>query len=145
VFQEEEFLKAFADAGFVAVGYDKWDPKPWRVVEGIEFRSVTLTAVKGSGEPCLDHGHAVIYRGPYSSVSDDEGHVYPRGARIAVCERSYRLLTEGPYKSDFIGIEPPARAAPQPFCAPAGTRRAPAETKGAQQRDARRDPRGGCC
>jgi arsenite methyltransferase len=130
-FQEEGFLKAFLDAGFLAVRYAEWGKEPWQVVEGIEFRSVVLSAVKGAGTPCLDVGQAVIYRGPYASVSDDEGHVYTRGARIAVCERSFRLLTEGPYRDDFIGITPMMPSDPVPWCAPAGTKRPAADTKGA--------------
>ncbi len=111
--------------------YDQWGQEPWRVIEGIEFRAVTLTAVKGEGTPSLDVGQAVIYQGPYASVSDDEGHFYPRGARIAVCERTYRLLTTGPYREAFIGINPGTPRAAVPLCAPAGTRRPAAETKGA--------------
>jgi len=130
-FQEQEFLRAFKEAGFLAVSYDKWDAEPWQVVEGIEFRSVTLTAVKGAGTACLDYGHAVIYRGPFSSVTDDEEHVYPRGERIAVCERTFKLITEGPYKESFIGIAPNQTRDPLPWCAPAGTLRPAAETKGA--------------
>ena len=130
-FQEQEFLRGFQEAGFLAVSYDKWDAEPWQVVEGIEFRSVTLTAVKGAGTACLDYGHAVIYRGPFSSVTDDEGHVYLRGERMAVCERTYKLLTEGPYKEYFIGITPHAPREPVTWCAPAGTLRPVAETKGA--------------
>ncbi|MEK7207248.1 MAG: methyltransferase domain-containing protein [Pseudomonadota bacterium] len=129
-FQEQEFLKAFVDAGFLAVGFDKWDAKPWRVVNGIEFRSVTLTATKGVGSSCFDYGHAVIYRGPFSSVTDDEGHVFPRGERMAVCERTYRFLMRGPLKNDFIGITPAVlRDPPSPWCTPAGARRTPTETK----------------
>jgi ubiquinone/menaquinone biosynthesis C-methylase UbiE len=130
-FEEQAFLKAFTDAGFVAVCYDKWDAAPWQTVEDIEFRSVTLIAVKGEGTPCLDHGHAVIYRGPFSEVRDDENHVFPRGARMAVCERTYKLLTEGPYKDDFIGIPAAVTREPVNFCAPPGTRRPVAETRGA--------------
>ena len=78
-FQEQAFLRAFTDAGFLAVSYDKWDAQPWRTIRGIEFRAVTLTAVRGENVPCLDYAHAVIYRGPCASVTDDEGHVYPRG------------------------------------------------------------------
>lgn len=130
-FQEQAFLQVFADAGFLAVGYDKWEAKPWRIVHGIEFRSVTLTAVKGDGSPCLDYGHAVIYRGPFASVTDDEGHVFIRGQRMAVCERTFRFLTEGPLKNDFIGITPASlRNPPVPWCMPAGTVRTAAETKG---------------
>ena len=129
-FQEQEFIKAFTDAGFIAVCYDKWDAQPWRVINGIEFRSATLTATKGAGTACMDVGHAVIYRGPYASVNDDEGHVYLRGERMAVCERTFHLLTEGPYKNDFIGITPALPRAPVAWCAPAGTLRPAQETKG---------------
>jgi ubiquinone/menaquinone biosynthesis C-methylase UbiE len=142
-FQEEEFLKAFLEAGFVATRYDKWDDAPWRVAESIEFRSATVTAVKGEAPGCLDRGHAVVYRGPYASVSDDEGRVYPRGARMAVCERTYRFLMEGPYGQDFIGIAPAVLREPVSFCAPPGTRRPAAETKGG--RHAGCGGGGGCC
>ncbi len=142
-FQEQELINAFVESGFLAVQYDKWDATPWQVVEGIEFRSVTLTAVKGAGTECLDYGHAVIYRGPYASVTDDEGHVYPRGERMAVCERTYRLLTEeGPYREQFIGIAPQVTNEPVPWCAPAGTRRPVADTKGGRHTPS---PTQGCC
>ena len=141
-FQEEGFLKAFVDAGFLGVRYAEWGKEPWQVVDGIEFRSAVLSAVKGSGYALPRAGQAVIYRGPYASVSDDEGHVYARGARIAVCERSFRLLTEGPYREDFIGITPMTPRDPVPWCAPAGTRRPAADTKGALVTSV--EGRGGC-
>lgn len=128
---EQEMLDAFVKAGFVAVAYDKWESEPWQTVEGIEFRSITITATKPKNEACLDVGQAVIYRGPYSEVYDDEGHVYPRGQRIAVCARSYDLLTKGVYDSDFIGIQPASLKESVTWCAPAGTIRPASETKGA--------------
>jgi len=129
-FEEEEILNVFHDVGFLSVALDKWDAEPWQVVEGIEFRSVTVTAVKGSGEECLDKGQAVIYRGPFKAVFDDEGHEFPRGARMAVCERTFRYLTEGPHKNDFIGITPAKKQEAVTWCAPIGTRRPASETKG---------------
>lgn len=129
-FQESGFAQAFLAAGFLCVSYDKWDEKPWQVVEGIEFRSVTLTAVKGDPSECLDYGHAVIYRGPFASVTDDENHIFYRGERMAVCERTYNFLMQGPLKDDFIGIAPSHRGEPRPWCAPSGTRRPASETKG---------------
>lgn len=131
-FQEQEFLQAFIDAGFQAVTLDKWSPEPWQVVENIEFRSVTITAIKGAGTPCLDYGHAVIYRGPYAEVMDDEGHLYPRGERMAVCERTYRMLIEGPYHGQFIGIPPAFIGEPVPWCTAPGTRRPAGQNKGGQ-------------
>ena len=141
-FEESEFLRAFVAAGFIAVSYDKWSAEPWQVVAGIEFRSVTLTAVKPSPEPCMDIGQAVIYRGPYASVTDDEGHVFPRGERMAVCERTHRFLTSGPCATDFIGITPVQPGAPRAWCAPAGTRRSAAETRGGRHDG---DEGGSCC
>lgn len=142
-FQEKEFADAFLAAGFILVKYDKWDDQPWQVVEEIEFRSVTLMAVKPSPQVCLDIGQAVIYTGPFSEVRDDEDHIYPRGVRIAVCERTYQFLTEGPLKDSFIGVNPPDPKAAVTFCAPAGTIRPASETKGASH--AASNSGGACC
>jgi len=143
-FHEKEFLDAFTKAGFLAVNYDKWDSEAWQVVDGIEFRSVTLTAVKGDGTECLDRGHAAIYRGPYASITDDEGHVFPRGARIAVCERTFNFLTQGPFQDQFIGISPQKLKDPIAWCAPVGTVRPAIETKGGLHND-NKSPSSGCC
>jgi arsenite methyltransferase len=104
--QKHEFLEAFIKTGFIAVIYDKWENQPLQEVEGLEFRSVTITAVKPQDQPCIDKGHAVIYRGPYSEIYDDEGHVYLRGQLMAVCECNFKLLTSETYNNDFIGIPP---------------------------------------
>jgi ubiquinone/menaquinone biosynthesis C-methylase UbiE len=143
-FQEKEFLDAFLAAGFIAASYDKWEAKPWQVMEGIEFRSATLTAVKPEGSECMDVGQAVIYKGPYTQVYDEEGHMFPRGERIAVCERTFRLLTTGPYKDDFIGISPAVPKEPAAWCAPVGTRRLVQETKGGDHKDSSRTE-SSCC
>ncbi len=147
-FEEREFLQAALNAGFIGARLDKWESAPWQTVAGIEFRSATLTAIKGAGTDCMDYGHAVIYKGPYSEIYDDEEHVYPRGARVAVCERTYSLLTENPaYNNDFIGIPPAVMGEPQTWCAPAGTLRSPAQNKGAIHLGdgAGCDPATGCC
>jgi hypothetical protein len=139
--QEHEFLQTFISAGFIAASLDKWEGKPWQVVEGIEFRSVTITAIKPQAEPCIDKGHAVIYQGPFAKVYDDEGHVYFRGQRMAVCERSYHLLTSSAaYNGQFIGIAPAQEKAPQNWCHAAGTIRVASESKGSAHVSG-----GGCC
>lgn len=142
-FEEQEMLSVFQQAGFQAISFDKWSADPWQVIEGIEFRSVTITAIKGEGTECLDKGHAVIYRGPYSYIRDDDNHEYPRGRRIAVCERTFRMLTESsPYKDDFIGISPASEKEPRAWCAPSGTVRPASETKGGSHAG---DNTGSCC
>ena len=42
--QEQAFLEAFEALGFEQVCYADRSEKPWRLVDGIEFRSVTLIA-----------------------------------------------------------------------------------------------------
>jgi SAM-dependent methyltransferase len=130
-FQELEILRALEHVGFLGIQIAAWGEQPWQVVAGVEFRSVTVTATKGYGAECLDVGQAVIYRGPFRSVWDDDGHEYLRGERMAVCERTFRFLTApgGPYGDAFIGITPATPGAGVPWCAPPGTRRAAAATK----------------
>ena len=50
---------------------------------------------------------------------------------MAACERTFRFLTEGPLKDNFIGIAPAVRREPPTtWCLPNGTRRPVTETKG---------------
>ena len=132
-FQEEEFLAAFGEAGFYGMCIDKREEKPWRVVKGIEFRSVTVTAYKGKEGPCFERHQGVIYKGPWKLIEDDDGHVYERGARSSVCDKTFKILTQEPYKNDFIPVEPYREiplAEAKPYDCPKNGRRAPRVTKG---------------
>ena len=48
--QEKEFIEAFEEAGFSGIAVLGRDEQPWRTVEGIAFRSMTLAAYKGEPE-----------------------------------------------------------------------------------------------
>ena len=144
-FGEKEFMQAFLDAGFVGVAYDKWEAAPWQVVEGIEFRSVTLTAIKPAKTDLYDAGQAVIYRGPFREVSDDLGNQFGRGDRVAVSKRTYDLLTQGDYREHFIGVEPAQAQNHGCFCKPAGTLRPVIETKGGRHALGEEQAASGCC
>ena len=132
-FREDEFLKAFEDAGFHGIEIVKRQSEPWRTVEGIEFRSVTVVAHKGKQGPCLERGQAVSYRGPFKKVQDDDGHTYFRGERMAVSDKTFKLLQQEPYTNMFDAIEPrkvvPLEDA-EPFDCRRSARRHPRETKG---------------
>src|SRR5258708_39417734 len=69
----------------------KGDEKPWRTIQGIEFRSITVVAHKGKQGPCWERKQAVIYRGPWRKVIDDDGHMLERGKRMAVCDKTLRI------------------------------------------------------
>ena len=105
-FQEEEFLRAFQDAGFHGIQIEDFSAEPYQIVEGIEFRAVTLTAYKGKEGPCIERNQAVIYRGPWKQVVDDDGHTLERGARMAVCDKTFKLYSQPPYAGQFVLVPP---------------------------------------
>lgn len=146
-FQESAFLQAFEAAGFHGIEIVRRDDKPWRTVEGIEFRSVTVRAFKGKQGPCWDHNQAVVYRGPWSEVRDDDGHVLRRGVPMAVCEKTFRLYSSEPYAGQVIAIEPRIPIAPEtakPFDCTRDAVRSARETKGIEYRATETSNGAGC-
>lgn len=105
-FREDLFLEAFERAGFYGIEIVKRDEKPWKIVEGIEFRSVTVVAYKGKQGACWERNQAVIYKGPWKKVIDDDGHILERGARMAVCDKTFQIYSREPYASQIIAVEP---------------------------------------
>lgn len=132
-FREDLFLEAFELAGFYGMEIVKRDDKPWRVIDGIEFRALTVVAHKGKEGPCLERNQAVIYKGPWKKVIDDDGHVLERGARMAVCDKTFQLYSREPYAQDLLAIEPFEKISLEratEFDCRRTTRRHPRETKG---------------
>src|SRR5262249_55164489 len=92
----------------------------------------------GKEGPCWDQKHAVVYRGPFRQVEDDDGHVLRRGVRTAVCEKTLRIYAAEPYRRHLDLVPPwvlvPLADAPPFPCGAAPLIRPPRETKG--ERDA---------
>jgi len=134
-FTETGLLRAFEEAGFYGMEIVKRDEKPWQTINGIEFRSVTVLAFKGKQGKCIERNQAVIYKGPWKTVIDDDGHTLHRGDRMAVCDKTYGIYTNpaGPYAEEVIGIEPyvpiPVESAAEFNCKRSAIRHA-RETKG---------------
>lgn len=145
-FREDELLEAFLHAGFHGLEIVKRQTEPWQTVEGVEFRSLTVMAYKGKQGPCLERNQAVVYRGPFSKVEDDDGHVYFRGQRMAVCDKTFRLLQAEPYVGMFDFIEPRVEIPleqSQSFACRRNARRHPRQTKGMDY-DATTEPTSHC-
>lgn len=151
--REDRFLEAFERAGLYGITLVQRPQKPWRTVEGIEFRSVTVVAWKGKEGPCWDRKQAVIYKGPFKEVTDDDGHVLRRGVRVAVCDKTFQLYSKAPYAEHLERVEPleevpleQARAFP---CGVSMLVRDPSETKGGDYKltteAASSCSTGGCC
>ncbi|MFQ5682908.1 MAG: methyltransferase domain-containing protein [Candidatus Binatia bacterium] len=152
-FQEEEFLRNFEQAKFYGISIEEMKSEPYRTVEGIEFRSITVTAYKGKEGHCIERNQAVIYRGPWKQVADDDDHVLHRGVRTAVCDKTYQIYSKLPYRDQFIMIPPreevPVEKAGDFDCARV-ERRHPQETKGLGYKVTQAapngcGPEGACC
>lgn len=132
-FLEAEFLEMFEKAGFYGVEILSRQESPWQVIDGIEFRSLTIRAFKGKEGPCLERYQSVVYKGPWKSVRDDDGHTFYRGQRMAVCDKTFQIMTNNPYAKDLIAINPkeliPLEQAP-PFNCKGPSIRSAKETKG---------------
>jgi len=143
---EDGFLEAFERAGFYGVRILERQPDAWQTVHGIELRSVTVEAFKGKEGACWERNQAVIYKGPFKEVVDDDGHRMERGRRYAVCDKTFQIYGREPYRSLFELITPreeiPLEEA-KPFDCSRTVLRDPRETKGADY-DATTDA-GSCC
>jgi arsenite methyltransferase len=144
---EGGFLSAFEKAGFYGIQILKRDVQPWRTVQGIEFRSVTVEAFKGKQGECFERNQAVIYRGPFKEVLDDDNHRMERGRRYAVCDKTYNLYKKAPYREFFEFVDPrndiPLAEAKTFDCSRTSLRH-PKETKG-QDCNATTEANNQCC
>jgi SAM-dependent methyltransferase len=144
---EQGFLEAFEQAGFFGIRVLERAEEPWQTVEGIEFRSVVVEAFKGKEGACRERRQAVVYRGPFKEVLDDDGHRLRRGERHAVCDKTFEIFSREPYREHFDPIEPRvpvALEAAEPFDCSRTARRHPRETKG-EGYDVTTEAAGDCC
>ena len=122
-FHERGLLAGLEGAGFQGLTIEQWSETPFAVVEGIEFRSITVTARRGAdgassdpesaGHEATGPGHeadeTVLYRGPWRRVEDDAGNTLERGRRAGVDARTHALLTGQPYADSIVSISGGAR------------------------------------
>lgn len=144
---ESGFLQAFERAGFHGIRILERAEEPWRTVEGIEFRSLTVEAFTGKEGPCLERLQSVVYKGPFKEVLDDDGHRIERGQRHAVCDKTFQLFRQEPYRDQFEFI-PPRQEMPveeaESFDCSRNAVRHPRETKGADY-SITNEPGEACC
>jgi catechol 2,3-dioxygenase-like lactoylglutathione lyase family enzyme len=95
--ETQEMLNA---AGFAEVQFTKLGDKPCFVVGDAEMREMLLTGRKPNEGACIN-SVVVIYKGPFAELKDDEGHVFPRGHRVAICSRTAGVLLRSPAASQF--------------------------------------------
>jgi radical SAM protein with 4Fe4S-binding SPASM domain len=102
---EDEFVAELERAGFYGVSTLK--KQFWREVEGHRFYSVTLRGYKFQKRAgCVYQGHRAVYLGPYVSVTDEEGHLFPRGQSVEICTDTLAKLSNEPYQGSFAIVDP---------------------------------------
>ncbi len=101
---EDAFLAAFERAGFYGISLLK--KLLWREVEGTRFYSVTVRGYKFEKKAgCRYVGQYGVYLGPMKSVTDEEGHLFPRGVPVEVCTDTAAKLAAAPYAGAFAILD----------------------------------------
>jgi hypothetical protein len=99
----DRFTTSYKFHGFRWLGRSEL---PHRVLNGKEIRCHNFVAFKGKEGPCMEQKQALIYNGPWREVKDDDGHVFPRGKRVAVCNKTFNVMSSPPYKDQFTYLHP---------------------------------------
>ena len=97
-FREDLFGRAFEEAGFVGIEVLTRQSEPWQVIDGIDFRSLTIRAWKPLAVEHDNQSHEVIYRGPWAAVIDDSGTELLRGERTFLTDTQRAQLALPPYR-----------------------------------------------
>lgn len=149
-FKENRFLEMFEESGFYGVEILTRQEEPWQVIDGVEFRSLTVRAFKGKEGACWERNQGVVYKGPWKAVQDDDGHTLYRGQRMAVCDKTFTIYTnpQGPYSQDVLPILPHQEIRledAQVFDCSRNVFRDPRESKGEDYRVSSDLPQLDCC
>jgi len=100
---EQELMAELERAGFYGVEILK--KAFWQKIEGYTFSSMTVRAFKFEKKNgCEYAGHRAVYQ--FKSVTDEEGHHFPRYESVEVCTDTAAKLTHGPYSSTFVVYAP---------------------------------------
>ncbi|MEQ8766654.1 MAG: methyltransferase domain-containing protein [Planctomycetota bacterium] len=112
--REDRFLGAFAEVGFQGIRIAVRGEAPWQVVEGIEFRSVTVTAMKPHALKAPSR--TLLYRGPWAAVQSESGRTIRRGQAFEAPASEAATLTSEAYGTEVLDV---SAAKSSGCCAPA--------------------------
>lgn len=104
-----EAMGVLQHAGFVGLFFEKLGDVHCFQVAGVELREMRLIGHRPADANAAPR-HAVLYKGPFEQVEDDDGALYRRGERVEVTERTRQMLQCGPAAAQFLFFPP----APKP-------------------------------
>jgi catechol 2,3-dioxygenase-like lactoylglutathione lyase family enzyme len=95
-----EMMDDLAQAGFLNLTLEKFDGICLSA-PGMELREIRLLGTRP--EPAaLPTSHEVLYRGPFSELTDDKGVCYRRGERVAVDAATFAALKQSAAAEQFV-------------------------------------------
>jgi arsenite methyltransferase len=119
VFQEQQFYRALESAGFEGIRIESRNEAPAKVVDGVEIRSVTVTAVKPYTASSAGTGERdVLYRGPWLEVMDENGIRLRRGEVTQVVGTLVAKYKTETFDKELFILDSNAPQAESSCCAP---------------------------
>jgi len=105
---DRDMLTALEQAGFREIVLTKFNGQPCFQFDGVEMRETMIVARKPLAvERATAESRVVVYRGPFSSITDETGRTYRRGERVAVSASTHDALTNAA-PEQFTTLDAPA-------------------------------------
>jgi catechol 2,3-dioxygenase-like lactoylglutathione lyase family enzyme len=98
--------EALEKTGFGFLELRRFSHSPVFQFGGAQMREQLLTARRLAEAAAGDH--VVVYKGPFHSITDDEGHTYRRGHRTAIGSRTLAGLNASGLADQFAILNEPA-------------------------------------
>ena len=95
-----DYMNGMTAAGFLGIHLVK--SSPWRVIDGINFFSVTLTGYKLPPAPTTSSFQYATLCGPFIRLVDERGTTYQRGIPQPITSDESLLLSTPPFAKYFL-------------------------------------------
>lgn len=100
-----EPLRAAEAAGFTGIHLEKFGASCCLRQGDVGMRELLLVGTKPTSSR-FDLKQAVVYRGPFRELRDDQGNVFPRGSAVFVSGNAVELLRNGAAAEQFSFLAP---------------------------------------
>ena len=99
-----DVLRAIEAAGFIGVSCTRYSHSPVYRFDGVEMRELMLTAWKRDLTVPNEAQPVVVYKGPFRSITDDDGVEYRRGEHVAVTPDGFAALRHSALAEHFVFV-----------------------------------------
>jgi catechol 2,3-dioxygenase-like lactoylglutathione lyase family enzyme len=97
---DRDLMLEIESAGLAGIYLSKIGESPCFHAEGVEMRETKIIAWKPVADGAA--GGTLLYKGPFSRVSDELGRTFQRGERVPVDSATWERLKAGPAAEQFL-------------------------------------------